>query len=67
MRIPAADLLGEEGAGLLHLLQNLPQERCPSPSGAPPGAATAVETTVEYRKARTAFGRPIGAFQTLMG
>jgi alkylation response protein AidB-like acyl-CoA dehydrogenase len=63
VRVPAANLLGEEGAGFLYLMQALPQERLSIAVGAIAGAESALEHTLRYCKEREAFGRPIGSFQ----
>ncbi|TDD42088.1 acyl-CoA dehydrogenase family protein [Saccharopolyspora elongata] len=63
VRVPARNLLGEEGQGFIYLMQNLPQERL---SIAVASAATAEKVlgiTKDYCRDRTAFGRPIGKFQ----
>ncbi|MFI0469244.1 acyl-CoA dehydrogenase family protein [Saccharopolyspora sp. 5N102] len=63
VRVPARNLLGEEGQGFIYLMQNLPQERL---SIAVASAATAEKVlgiTRDYCRDRTAFGRPIGKFQ----
>ncbi|MEX2504223.1 MAG: acyl-CoA dehydrogenase family protein [Egicoccus sp.] len=63
VRVPADNLLGEEGQGFVYLMQALPQERLSIAVAAVAGAAAAVEQTVAYAKQRQAFGRPIGSFQ----
>lgn len=63
VRVPARNLLGEEGQGFVYLMQNLPQERLSIAVASAAGAAKALELTKEYCKERTAFGRPIGKFQ----
>jgi alkylation response protein AidB-like acyl-CoA dehydrogenase len=63
VRVPAANLLGNEGEGFLYLMQALPQERLSIAVGAIAGAAAALEQTLAYCKEREAFGRPIGSFQ----
>jgi alkylation response protein AidB-like acyl-CoA dehydrogenase len=63
VRVPAGNLLGEEGGGFLALMQNLPRERLAIGSTALAGAEAVFETTLEYCKQRQAFGRPIGRFQ----
>ena len=63
VRVPVANLLGEEGAGFRYLTANLAQERL---SIAVTGLATAraaLDWTVEYVQERTAFGKSIGSFQ----
>lgn len=63
VRVPAANLLGTEGHGFFHLMENLPQERLSIAAGAVASARTVLDLTVEYCKERTAFGKPIGKFQ----
>jgi alkylation response protein AidB-like acyl-CoA dehydrogenase len=63
VRVPATNLLGTEGHGFFHLMENLPQERLSIAAGAVAVARIVLDLTVQYCKDRTAFGRPIGAFQ----
>ena len=63
VRVPAENLLGQENAGFLHLMDNLPQERLTIAVGAVASAERVLALTVEYVTGRTAFGRPIGSFQ----
>ncbi|MCC5578422.1 acyl-CoA dehydrogenase family protein [Microtetraspora sp. AC03309] len=63
VRVPAANLLGEEGNGFRELVANLPQERLSIAVAAVAAARAALEWTLAYVKERHAFGRPIGAFQ----
>ncbi|KHL10597.1 alkylation response protein AidB-like acyl-CoA dehydrogenase [Mumia flava] len=63
VRVPAANLLGDEGAGFLGLVRNLPQERLSIAVGSVAAAEGTFERTLEYVKERTAFGKPIGSFQ----
>jgi acyl-CoA dehydrogenase len=63
VRVPAGNLLGEEGGGFIALMQNLPRERIAIGTAALAGAEAVFETTLEYCKQRQAFGRPIGRFQ----
>ncbi|HVL85029.1 MAG TPA: acyl-CoA dehydrogenase family protein [Pseudonocardia sp.] len=63
VRVPADNLLGEQGRGFVHLMQNLAQERLSIAVASVAGAARALRTTVEYVKERKAFGRPVSAFQ----
>ena len=62
-RVPAANLLGGEGMGFLHLVENLPQERLSIAVSAVAAARQALRWTLEYTHERTAFGQPIAAFQ----
>ena len=63
VRVPASNLLGDEGGGFVHLMQNLPQERLVIAVGGLAAAEAVFEATLRYCKERTAFGRPIGSFQ----
>jgi alkylation response protein AidB-like acyl-CoA dehydrogenase len=61
--VPAANLLGTEGQGFMHLVHNLPQERLSIAAAGVAGAEAALGWTLDYVKERTAFGQPIGSFQ----
>jgi len=63
VRVPAANLLGEAGRGFRYLASNLAQERLSIAIAAVGAARGALQGTLEYVKARNAFGQPIGAFQ----
>ncbi|WP_199545673.1 acyl-CoA dehydrogenase family protein [Streptomyces sp. N35] len=63
VRVPAANLLGEEGAGFKSLMRNLPQERISIAANALASIEGVLERTLEYVKERKAFGKPIGSFQ----
>jgi alkylation response protein AidB-like acyl-CoA dehydrogenase len=63
VRVPAANLLGEEGGGFVALMQNLPRERLAIGATALAGAETVFAATLAYCKERQAFGRAIGKFQ----
>ena len=63
VRVPAENLLGEEGRAFEYLTHNLPQERLTIAIAAQAAAAAAVESTVEYVTGRTAFGKPVSSFQ----
>ncbi|MEZ5322377.1 MAG: acyl-CoA dehydrogenase family protein [Microthrixaceae bacterium] len=63
VEVPAANLLGAEGAGFVQLVSNLPQERLSIACAAVAHARAAFDRTLAYTKERTAFGRPIGSFQ----
>jgi len=62
-RVPAANLLGVEGAGFGMMMQKLQQERLTVAIGAVAGAEQVLEDTIAYTKERTAFGKPISKFQ----
>ena len=63
VRVPAANLLGEEGQGFLQLVSNLPQERLSIAASAVAAAEAALGWTLEYVRERKAFGQTIGSFQ----
>jgi acyl-CoA dehydrogenase len=63
VRVPAANLLGAEGQGFVQLMQQLPQERLIIAVSAVAAMETVIEQTIAYTKERTAFGRPVFAFQ----
>jgi alkylation response protein AidB-like acyl-CoA dehydrogenase len=63
VRVPAANLLGEEGRGFFALTGNLPQERLSLSVTALSAAAAALEWTMDYVRQRRAFGKAIGEFQ----
>jgi alkylation response protein AidB-like acyl-CoA dehydrogenase len=63
VRVPAENLLGEQGMGFAYLMQNLPQERLSIAVIAAAAMEEALESTLQYTKDRKAFGKPIGSFQ----
>ncbi len=63
VRVPVANLLGEEGRGFEYLTFNLAQERLSIGIYGLAAAEAALCWTVEYTKERTAFGSPIASFQ----
>ena len=63
VRVPSANVLGQEGRGFYHLMANLPSERLSIAISAIAGARETWRQTVQYAKDRKAFGQPIGSFQ----
>ncbi|HTU79542.1 MAG TPA: acyl-CoA dehydrogenase family protein [Solirubrobacteraceae bacterium] len=63
VRVPAENLLGEEGEGFPYLVSNLPQERLSIAASAVAAAEAALAWTLDYVRERRAFGQPIGSFQ----
>lgn len=63
VRVPGKNLLGTEGMGFIHLMQNLPQERLSIAVTAAATMEACVEMTSRYVRDRKAFGKPIGALQ----
>jgi acyl-CoA dehydrogenase len=62
-RVPAANMLGAEGAGFMMLMQKLQQERLCVAISAVTSAEQVLEDTIAYTKERKAFGKPISKFQ----
>ena len=63
VRIPASALLGEEGKGFVHLMEELPRERLGCATQAVAQAQGALDLAVAYVQERKAFGQPISQFQ----
>ena len=62
-RVPAANLLGPEGAGFMQLMTKLQQERLCVAIGAQAASEQVLADTIAYTKERHAFGKPISKFQ----
>jgi len=62
-RVPAANLLGEEGRGFYMLMDKLQQERICIAVASIASARRSLDDTVSYVKERQAFGQPIARFQ----
>jgi alkylation response protein AidB-like acyl-CoA dehydrogenase len=65
VRVPAENLLGEEGKGFYHISWELQGERMVAAAGCVASCERMFEKTLEYAKEREAFGRPIGRFQAI--
>ena len=65
VRVPAENMLGQEGKGFYHISWELQGERLVAAAGCVAGAERMFERTLEYAMEREAFGRPIGRFQTI--
>ncbi|MFF0487854.1 acyl-CoA dehydrogenase family protein [Nocardia sp. NPDC004068] len=63
VRVPGKNLLGTEGQGFIHLMQNLPQERLSIAVMAAAAMEGCLDMTMQYVRDRKAFGKPIGAQQ----
>lgn len=63
VRVPAANLLGEEGEAFSYLGHNLAQERLTVAVGSVAQARSALHATIDYVKNRKAFGTPVASFQ----
>ena len=62
-RVPAANLLGEEGSGFKQFLKTLDDGRIAISALAVGLAQACLEASTDYAKTRIAFGRPIGVNQ----
>jgi alkylation response protein AidB-like acyl-CoA dehydrogenase len=63
VRVPENNLVGEVDRGFISMMERLPRERTISAVANVAHAAQILAETLEYVKARTAFGQPIGSFQ----
>lgn len=63
VRVPRANMLGEEGRAFSYLTGNLPQERLSIAVNAQAQATAALRTTVDYVKGREVFGQALSGFQ----
>jgi alkylation response protein AidB-like acyl-CoA dehydrogenase len=63
VRVPVANLLGDEGKGFNYLTSNLAQERLSIAITGVASARAALDWTVDYVQERVAFGKPISTFQ----
>lgn len=63
VRVPAANLIGEEGKGFYYLMEKLQQERLMVAISSVPAAERMLELTIDYVKQRKAFGTSISKFQ----
>ncbi|MDA7853115.1 acyl-CoA dehydrogenase family protein [Porticoccaceae bacterium] len=63
VRIPKANLLGEEGRGFVYLMQDLPQERLSVAVSANGMCQAVLQLTIDYVKERKAFGTNVASFQ----
>jgi len=63
VRVPASNLLGEDGHGMYALMHELPQERFLIALGAATQLETCLQHTLEYVKDRCAFNQTVWDFQ----
>ncbi len=63
VRVPATNLLGEEGKAMEYLAFNLAQERLSAAVQGLAASEAALDWTVDYVKERSAFGKSIASFQ----
>jgi acyl-CoA dehydrogenase len=63
VRVPAANLLGEEGKGMHMLMGDLPYERVLIALAGVAAMEGAIEETVKYVNERKIFGQPVATYQ----
>jgi acyl-CoA dehydrogenase len=64
-RVPAANLIGEEGAGFKIIMRNFNNERITMAAGCAASAQTCVDEAIEYAKQRHTFGKPLAQHQVI--
>src|ERR671936_351086 len=64
-RVPAENLIGEEGEGWRQLMWELQGERMIAAAGEVAGAERLYQYAMEYARNRSAFGQPIANFQVI--
>ena len=65
VKVPAENLIGEEGQGFIYLMGGFQLERLSGAVAAIAGCENAIEYTLQYMSERQAFGRSIDRFQVL--
>ena len=65
VRVPAENMLGQEGKGFYHIAGSSRASASSPRSAASPAPSGVFDRTLEYAKEREAFGRPIGRFQAI--
>lgn len=63
VRVPASNLLGEEGKGFIYLMTQLPEERLMIGVRSMAVMEAVLQWTIDYTHQRKAFGTPIASFQ----
>ena len=63
VKVPAGNLLGEEGKGFVYLMQELVSTRLTAAAGAVGTCQAALDASIKYANERRQFGRPIAEFQ----
>jgi alkylation response protein AidB-like acyl-CoA dehydrogenase len=63
LHVPDENVIGTVDQGFVHMMEHLPQERIGSAIANLAHARQILDETLEYCRARTAFGQPIGSFQ----
>jgi acyl-CoA dehydrogenase len=64
-RVPAGNLLGEEGSGFKIIMHNFNHERLTMAAGCTAAARVCVDDAIEYAKQRHTFGKPLTQHQVI--
>lgn len=65
VRVPAANLIGEENAGFRAIMRNFNSERLGMAAGAVGFAQTCLEDALDWARSRTTFGQPLVGHQAI--
>ncbi len=65
VKVPASNLIGEEGKGFLYMMMSLQIERLSIAWACLGGCLGVMDVTKQYIQEREAFGKPIAKFQTI--
>ena len=63
VKVPAANLLGQENQGFIYLMQELPWERMQIAISGVANAQAAIDWTLDYVRERRVFGTTVAAYQ----
>lgn len=64
-RVPASNVIGEEGSGFVHVMESLGEARLPQAFLSLGIAQACYEESLSFAKGRSQFGRPVGKFQAI--
>ncbi|MDB5547510.1 MAG: Acyl-CoA dehydrogenase-like [Tardiphaga sp.] len=64
-RVPAANLIGDEGAGFKIIMRNFNTERLTMAAGCTAAARTCLDEAIAYAKQRHTFGKPLTGHQVI--
>jgi acyl-CoA dehydrogenase len=64
-RVPAGNLLGEEGAGFKIIMHNFNSERITMAAGCTAAARVCFDDAIDYAKQRQTFGKPLAQHQVI--
>lgn len=64
-RVPAENLIGEEGAGFKIIMRNFNNERITMAAGCTAAAGACLDDAIDYAKQRHTFGKPLAQHQVI--